>query len=49
MTEEQKKETVKAIQTIYEDAPWVFLWSLNENYLISKKQENLRVTDLFLF
>jgi peptide/nickel transport system substrate-binding protein len=49
MTEEQTKETVNAIYTIYEDAPWVFLWSLNENYLISKKQDNLAVFDLFLF
>lgn len=29
-------KTLELIQKIYEDVPWIFLWSIQENYLVSK-------------
>lgn len=32
--------TVEIVKVLNEDAPWVFLWSIHENYILSKKASN---------
>jgi peptide/nickel transport system substrate-binding protein len=32
-----ERELEKVIQTLYEEAPWIFLWSVHENYVLSPK------------
>lgn len=32
-----KEDTLEAVKVLYDDAPWIFLWSMHENYIISEK------------
>lgn len=34
---EQAQSPVTIVRTIQEDAPWIFLWSIHENYIVSPK------------
>lgn len=34
---DEKTNPIKVIKILKEDSPWVFLWSIHENYILSKK------------
>ncbi|MBE7410900.1 MAG: ABC transporter substrate-binding protein [Leptospiraceae bacterium] len=43
-----QKELRDSFDTIEEDAPWIFLWSMDENYILSEKAKNFTLLKEFL-
>jgi peptide/nickel transport system substrate-binding protein len=46
LTENAQKETMEILKS---DSPWIFLWSLHENYLIRSSINKNKHSELFLF
>ncbi|MCB1192557.1 MAG: ABC transporter substrate-binding protein [Leptospiraceae bacterium] len=44
-----EQELVTTIEVLYENAPWIFLWSIYEDYLLSAKAQKYPELEEFIF